>query len=255
MAIRRIDRTWRGKPTHHYEIDGVRVPGVTTLLSDGIPKPALTAWGIRTVAEYAADNLDRLNDMAPMGREAIVAALRQSPYTDRDKAAKRGSEVHALAEALAHGHAVEVPEEIRGHVESCARFLDDWNVTPTAIEITVASRRWSYCGTVDLVGDIGGVRTIADYKTSRSGIFGETALQLAAYRHAEVWLDGEAERPVADLAIERALAVHLRADGYDVYPLDAGDETFQLFLHAAYVARRAKAMKDLVASPIYPEAA
>lgn len=256
MSIQRINSTYRGKPTHHYKIDGRKADGVTTLLSDGLPKPALLPWGIKSVAEYAADHLDRLVEMQPMGREALVAALKQAPYTDRDLAAKRGTEVHDLAEKLIHGVEVDVPEELAGHVESCVRFLDDWKLSPVLVESTVASRRWNYCGTLDVVADRPGApRAIYDYKTSRSGIFGETALQLAAYAHAEVYLDGEAEKPVVDLGIEQGYAVWIRGDGYDVYPVDITEQTFKTFCHVAYVARQARALRDLVGSPVSPEVA
>lgn len=250
MSIRRIN-TARG---HHYKVDGKASDGVTTLIGNGLPKPALLPWGIKSVAEYAADHLDRLVEMQPMGREAIVSALKQSPYTDRDAAARRGTEVHALAEKLIHGQDVDIPDDIAGHVESCVKFLDRWKPTPVLVEATIASRQWNYCGTLDLVADLpDGTRTLMDYKTSRSGIYGETALQLAAYAHAEVYLDAdENEQPIADLGITAAHAVWLRADGYDVYPVDISEPVFRTFLHVAYVARKAKVMKDLVGDPVDP---
>lgn len=242
MSITRINR---GKG-HSYKIDGERADGVTTLIGDGLPKPALMNWGIKSVAEYAADHLDLLVEMAPMGREAIVAALKQSPYTDRDNAARRGTEVHTIAEQLIHGTAVPVPEEIAGHVESAVKFLNEWNPKPVLVEAVVASRKWRYCGTLDLVADMpNGERAILDYKTSRSGIFGEAALQMAAYMHADVYLDANGEeQPMPE--IQSAYGVWIRAEGYDVIPLDVGEETFKTFLHVATVARRSKGIRDLV---------
>jgi hypothetical protein len=252
MAIKRVDSTYRGKPTHRYEIDGVKADGVTTLIGDGLPKPALLPWGIKAVATYAATHLDRLVDMQPMGTEAIIAALKQAPYTDRDTAAKRGTEVHNLAEKMSHGQEVEVPDDLAGHVASAVRFLDDWQPKVIHTELTVASRKWNYAGTFDLLADIDGYgRCLIDYKTSRSGIYGETALQLAAYAHAEVWLDADGqEQPMADLGIERGLAVWIRPDGYDVIEADITEATYRTFLHVAYVARKGKVMKDLLSAPL-----
>lgn len=247
-GIQRIN-TARG---HHYKIDGKNADGVTTLIGDGMRKKALEMWGIKSVAEYAATHLDRLVEMQPMGWEALVAALKQSPYTDRDKAARRGTEVHALAEKLLAGEEIDVPEEIAGHVESCIAFLDEWKPKPVLVEAVTASRKWGYCGTLDLVADLpNGGRAIMDWKTTRSGIYGETALQLAAYAHAEVYLDAAGvERPVSDLGIQTGYGIWLRADGYDVYPLDISDDTFKFFTHVAYVARRAKNIKTLVHDPV-----
>jgi hypothetical protein len=270
MSIQRIN-TGRGNG-HYYRIDGQKADGVTTLISGGLPKPALLPWGIKSVAEYAADHLDLLVEMQPMGREAIVAALKQSPYSDRDKAANRGTEVHKLADDLMHGREVEVPPELAGYVDSCVRFLDDTRIEPVATELTVASRKWNYCGTLDLVGRLPDGRVvIGDYKTSRSGIYGETGLQLAAYAHAEVWLDGTDtkpaefsddlltkfanERPVADLGITSGVAVWVRADGYDVYPVDVSDRAFNAFLHVAWVARMARdQLKGFIGEAVDPRA-
>lgn len=256
-GIRRVDRTFRGKPTHHYLIDGQRADGVTTLLDKGLPKPALLPWGIKSVAEYAADHLDLLLQMQPMGREAIVSALKQSPYTERDLAAKRGTEVHALAEKLARGSEIDVPEELSGHVASCIQFLDDWQVEPLVNEAVVASRRWGYCGTLDLIGRLpDGSVAILDYKTNRSGIFGETALQLAAYAHAEVYLDHDGnERPVADLGITKGYGVWLRADGYAVYELPIDEASFKVFTHVMYLARQTDRIKKFVGEPCDPPSA
>lgn len=255
-GIRRVDRTYRGKPTHHYTLDGIRADGVTTLLGNGLPKPALLPWGIKSVAEYAADHLDLLMQMQPMGREAIVQALKQAPYTDRDTAAKRGTEVHALAEKLIKGEDVEVPAELAGHVESYLKFLDEWQPKPVLVEAVVASRKWGYCGTADLLADLpDGSRAWMDIKTTRSGIFGETALQLAAYQHAEFYLDADGKEqemstvgPVADVGY----GIWVRADGYSVIPLPTTEQVFKTFCHIAYVARQTKVIKEWAGEPVDP---
>lgn len=251
MSIQRINA---GKG-HYYKIDGVKADGVTTLIGDGTRKKALEAWGIRSVAEYAAEHLDRLVEMQPMGREAIVSALKQSPYTDRDQAANRGTEVHALAEKLIHGQEVEVPPELAGHVNSYVRFLDEWQPEPIAVERTVAHRRWNYCGTFDAVYRLRDGRVvIGDIKTSRSGIFSETALQLAAYRFAEVYVDTDGtEKPMADLGIcDEGHGLWIRGDDYSVLPIPVDDSVFKAFLHIAYGARWMKANKSIVGDPIAP---
>ncbi|MBQ1163885.1 hypothetical protein KBZ21_38450, partial [Streptomyces sp. A73] len=81
----------------------------------------------------------------------------------------------------------------------------------------VASRTWWYSGTPDVIGDVpDGRRLICDYKSGRSGIWGETALQLAAYARAEFYLDEHGiEQPIPH--VDGGLAVWLRADGYDTY--------------------------------------
>lgn len=250
MSLQRINS---GR-NHWYKLDGRKADGVTTLIGDGLRKKALEAWGIRTVAEYVADHLDEVYAMRRMGREAIVSALKQSPYSDRDRAANRGTEVHALAEKLIHGEELDPPDELRGHVESYVKFLDEWRPVPVLTEALVGSRRWNYCGTLDIVADLpDGRRVIADIKTSRSGIFAETVLQLAAYRFAEFYVDSDGnEQSMSDLGITGALAVWVRADGYDVYDLPADAAQHNKFLHIAVGARWQKESRDLVGAAVPP---
>lgn len=241
MTLRRYE-TARG---HWYKLDGVKVDGVTTLISQGLPKPALMYWSARVVAEYVADNLDQVVAMADMGRASLVAALKEVPWTKRDTAAAKGTEVHALAERLAAGDEVDVPEHLAGYVESCVTFLDDYQVRPIRLEAPIGSRTWRYAGTCDLIADLRlpdgrTERAVLDYKTAASGVWPEVVLQLAAYRNAEFYLDNDGrEQPIADLGLsETGYAVWLRSDGYDVYPVHVGEQPFKTFQHLAYVARR-----------------
>lgn len=250
MTLQRINNG-RG---HWYKLDGRKADGVTTLIGDGLRKKALESWGIRTVAEYVADNLEEVYAMRSMGRGAVVAALKQAPYSDRDNAARRGTEVHKLAEKLIQGEEVVKPDELAGHIDSYRKFLDEWQPKPVLVEASVGSRKWSYCGTLDSVLDLpDGRRVIADIKTSRSGIYPETALQLAAYRFAEFYLDGEAERPMADLNIQGAIGIWVRADGYDVLPIVADEAQFNKFLHVAVGARWQQDNRDLIGAAITPD--
>lgn len=241
---------------HSYRIDGQRVPGVTTLIGAGLPKPALQYWAARTVAEYVADaspeSLDALRDL---GRGPMVAALKGVPWQARDTAALRGNEVHRLAQQLVHGEQVDVPEEYAGHVDSAVAFMDDWQVKPVLAEATVGSRLHSYCGTLDLVADVrttsGWQRAIIDYKATRSGIFPEIALQLAAYRWADVYVDDDgAEHPMAELEIDCGLAVWVRADGYDVYPVVCDMKVYHAFRHVAYAGQLAGRLDEWLGEAI-----
>ena len=48
---------------HSYLLDGEKVPGVTTLISNGFPKSALINWAARTVAARAVDGWDELAEL------------------------------------------------------------------------------------------------------------------------------------------------------------------------------------------------
>ena len=114
-----------------------QVPGVTTLIGGGIPKPALNPWYARMVAEFVDQNpleVQRLRDLPAVqhqGRErsALVDALCKVPTGKRDSAAERGTAIHALAEKVVAGDEVAVPVEHDGEVTGYAEFLDAWEIT------------------------------------------------------------------------------------------------------------------------------
>lgn len=239
---------------HYYrDAAGQRVTGVTTWIGDGVPKPALINWASNVTAEYAVDHWEELASMPPAQR---LKTLQGAKYAEKDRAAKRGTEVHHIAENLVAGKAVEVPEELAGHAEAYARFLDEFRVEPVLVEFSCVSYRLGYAGTADLVADMvlspgaDPVRVLADIKTSRSGIFGETALQLAAYRYADKWLDDGQE--MDPLPVAHCVGIHVRGDGYDVVPLDVDEQQHRAFWHAQKVAEWSRSSRDLVGSPITP---
>ncbi|AYG02400.1 hypothetical protein [Gryllotalpicola protaetiae] len=217
----------------------VKLDGVTTLLSNGIPKPALVNWAGNVTAEYAVDNWEDLALLAPSARLKVLKGAKDA---DRDAAAGRGTEVHALAEKLIAGEEVPVPEELAGHVESCVRFLDTGKIRPILTETSVWHRRALYAGTLDMVftSDLLPGRVIlGDWKTNRSGIYPEVALQLAAYANADYYVgpDG-ADHEMAGLKITDHWAIWLRADGFSIYPMATSQEAYRTFQYAATVARR-----------------
>jgi hypothetical protein len=248
MAIKRIQR---GR-NHSYQINGQKAVGVTTAISKGLPKPALMFWAAKTTAEEALDLLSMnqlqrslfYQDKNINGRADLLDYLKKSPIRQRDDAAVRGTKVHHLAEKLVFDQEVEVPEEIVGHVESVAKFLDQWQVRPLLVEKTVGSYQWGYAGTFDMVGELpDGRRVLFDYKTGRSGIWADTALQLAAYRWADSYVaDDGLEIPMKEVGIDECKAVWIRADGYDVIPLVTDGTVLKAFLHVLQVAKAVDVM-------------
>lgn len=243
---RRVD-TARG---HHYvDANNLRVPGVTTILSGGLPKPALINWAATATAEYAVDHWDELLKLDPSKR---LKKLQGARYEERDTAANRGTEVHAVAERLARGEEVDVPDTIAGHVEAYVQFLDEFQPVPVLLEATVFSHRHGYAGTLDAIFEIPalGQTLLCDIKTNRSGIFGETAAQLAGYRYADVYVDDTGEHPMIE--VDGCAAIHVRADGYSLIPVTAGRQQHRALLYAAQVKRFVDESRDLVGDPITP---
>lgn len=254
--IRRVDR---GR-NHWYEDTetGHRIPGVTSITKH-LPKDALVNWAANVTAEAAVDRWDELATLAPSAR---LKELQRARWEVKDAAAGRGTAVHKLAERLVHGEQVAIPEGLEGHVQSYVRFLDEFDVRPILVERTIYSSQHGYCGTLDLVAELldpddpepdPGQRRrqewLLDVKTNRSGIYGETALQLAAYRYADVHLDDdgtEYDMPEVDLCG----AVHVRADGYSLIPVEAGPVQHRQFLYVAQVAQFVAGQQDLVGEPM-----
>ena len=256
---------------NHWYVDedagGERVDGVTTTVGNGLPKPALLNWAAEATAEFSVDRWDELATLPVSER---LKKIKGGRYEKRDAAANRGTQVHKLAERLIAGEQVTVPDGLTGYVQSCVRFLDDFDVRAVHVEAVVYSETHRHVGTTDLIADVllpdmpeydhiprdddGYSRGLFDWKTSRSGIFGDVALQLAPYRHSEFLIceDGQViEMPAVDFTA----GIHLRPDGYSFIPLLTDDNVYRDFLYVAQVARIVNGLRDLVGEPITPPTA
>jgi hypothetical protein len=232
-------KRWQQGSGHCYSIDGKRAIGVTTALK-ALPKN-LVGWSARTVADYVISHPELLQTLIREGGdEPTREFLASLPFQQRNAAAVRGTAVHALADRVMRGEEVEVPEDLEPYVESYIAFCDEWNPEPVHSELVVASRKHGYAGTLDSVQHINlrGLGTVqVDYKTGR-GVYGEVALQTAAYRYADVYLDADGnEQPM--IPLDGCYVLHIRPEGYEFMPLDAGEETFATFLAVLDVYRRA----------------
>lgn len=233
-----IKRVNRGRYHSYVDTDtGLKVPSVTTILDDGLPKKALIGWAANTTADYAVDHWDELGELTPSKR---LEKLKRARYEDKDAAAKRGTEVHKLGERLVAGEEVDVPDTLAGHVESYVKFLDDFDVQPVVIEGICVNYTHRYAGTFDLIADFqipkwAGIRWLLDIKTARSGVWPDNGLQLAAYRHAEWYrTDNETpEQPMLD--VDASWVIHVRADGYSLIPVKTGPAVFRKFLYAQQI--------------------
>ena len=246
--------------SHRYKLDGSWVPGVTTLIGKGLPKPALPYWSAKMVAEWVADNPDLTEDLKRLGgRGPAVAFLKELPWQKRDEAAIRGTDVHALAERIVHGDEVEVPEHLTGYVQGYVDWLDAFQPRALVTEAPCASREWRFAGTFDAIlafdsGPLAGKTVLADWKTS-SGVYGETALQTAAYARAEFHVDPDGgERPMPH--IDATGVLHVQEHGSEFYLLnrspEAIDEAFKVFTHVAYLANKTDWIKSRIGEPLCP---
>jgi hypothetical protein len=234
---------------HSYYIGDEKTPGVTSILGEGYPKPALRPWASKVTAQAAIDQWDDLLAMKPSERFEF---LRTAADRDRDQAARRGTEVHNLAHAYMQDNDIYIPDELLGHVDAYIRFEQEWKPRELLLETPVAHTEFRYCGTVDLVADLAdGNRWLLDLKTTRSGIFRDTAVQLAAYRYCDIYLSEDGvTKPMPQ--IDHCAAVWLRADRtYEFTPLETSPAEFRIFLYAKKIAEFAE-RDDVVLSPLDP---
>lgn len=215
--------------SHRYKLDGEWVPGVTTI-NNVLSKPGIAKWAASSVAEYVAANRPAVGHLYEGGHGPMVAFLKETPWQQRDDAADRGKILHKYAEQLLRGEDVDVPEVHVPVMESALQFLEEWGIQPVLIEQACASREHKWGGTLDLVADHNhGPRAIFDWKSGKR-IYASTSFQLSAYAHAEFYGTNGDEHPMAELGIEAAYGVHIRADGFDVYPLEFGPHVYNEFL-------------------------
>lgn len=252
---------------HTYRLDGLPVRGVTGLISAGIPKDNLIPWAAEVAGTWA---MDHLAELPVMERDTAIKTMRMAWRAVRDSAGVTGTAVHTLAEQLSTTGEVDAPDELAGYVEGFAAFLDDWQVTAVLTERPCGSREHHYGGTFDLLATspflADGKLVQIDLKTSK-GVYGETALQTAAYSRAEFYVDTDgAEHPMP--TIHGTYVAHVtpmdrdgvnarygeRPLGTTLYPMattaEQINEHFGMFLAAAYTAKTAKARDALGREPL-----
>lgn len=241
-----------GRGHSYYGPDGDKLDGVTTVLRDGVPKPAFVEAAARKVAEWVGDFYDDLVNLTPSKRTKAALDYYKEHRFD---AATRGQIIHEHAAELLVDAEVEVHPDDVPIVATFLRFADEWNLDPIAVEAMVVSERWHYMGTLDClarVGAHGNVVALLDWKTGATGVWPEAAMQLAAYRNADFYVDVEGKEipmPKVDLVA----CVWLQDDRYDVVPVDAGPRTFGAFLNAQEVAHfTRRARSELVLDAIRP---
>jgi hypothetical protein len=187
--------------------------------------------------------------------------IRTAGNRTRDTAGRDGAKAHDIIESyiktIAGGGEwdwTDVMDGINDNVaQVLARFIEfeqEWEPEWEASELTVFNPTAGYAGQLDFIARIpklGDGLTLGDFKTGR-GVFPETAMQLAAYRHAEFAESDHGKVSVEMPVTERAIVVHLRPDDansyqdahpdsyYEVIPMDTGEEVFDMFRYVSQVA-------------------
>lgn len=229
---------------HFYSWNGgPKVPGITTVIGV-MDKPALVGWAKRETAVAALRNWRVIEGMVkqqPVVEESItyhpaVAYLKAMPGYQKDAAADVGTRVHAIAEAMTKGEKPEVAEDVLPFAEAYIRdFLERYKpkTAPLYVEAMVYHEGndlvMPYGGTMDLICRIDDDIWAIDHKTSKSGVFAETALQLAAGRFAQfIGRPGDPEQ-YAMPNVTRYGVLWIRPEGAQLVEYKVTPAEFQAF--------------------------
>jgi hypothetical protein len=220
---------------HSYTLDGIKAYGVTTAISRGFPVQ-LKQWGADMAANYAVEHWTELTEIG------LAQRLDRIRYAHRDaltSAALRGTQLHEYGEKIVHGETVTIPEEYRGPAEAYARFLDTWEIEPIATETPLANTEWGYAGTADLWARVGvhdSAVALIDLKSGRS-VYESVALQLAAYRNADLWQPGPGVENSEVPKVDEVFVAHVLPDDCRLIPVRTSGDEFREFLYVLQTAR------------------
>lgn len=248
-------------------IEDVRFWSVTTIIGC-LDKSALTWWAAGLTADAAINSIKSLPQrLEDEGRDAVWDWLRRAQFRKpkgKRSATALGTAVHKACETYAiTGERPQVDADVAPFIDRFEEWCDLWQPEYTAAEVTVYSPRFGYAGTCDGFMRIGGVPVIIDYKSTDkeddpekpAGPYPEVALQLAAYRHAElaaVWRprrheqfrrryylmgDDERELAVPVPTVEGGLVIHITPHHCHAYPVRCDERIHEAFLYVQEAAR------------------
>ena len=168
----------------HYKIDDKKLASVTTIIGDCSDKSgALTQWAANMVVEWIKENAYETGDVPEylVGIEELNLArfnFRNVSKTALDV----GSKVHQAIEYYFNlGKEPINPEpQVLAAFVAFLEGVDEHDVKCDDAELTVTDGKSA--GTLDFVGEIDGVRTVVDFKSSKA-IYPEYRYQIAAYRY------------------------------------------------------------------------
>lgn len=202
------------------------------------------------------------------------AWIKNAHTRKKDERADVGTTVHTIIECKLLGlplpEAIKIGDEVvrldspelGPFVKMIDRFLLEWEPEFTASEMVVANPAHGYAGTLDFMlrsdGRVGhalraagfvvpeGCDLMGDTKTGGEwnrltsqghvhGVYPEAGLQMSAYRNAKVaWLRDGSRVDMPPTA-EVGVILHLRPEGFRLYPARCGDAEYAYFRHAQMV--------------------
>lgn len=231
---------------------GREVPSITNI-KDVMGIDALKFWAANECADYAADNIKNLVNLA---RDDIFALVKKAPFSKRGKKATSsliGDIVHHWIDQVAKGTPVKdidtsfyvdkwTEERKKPPVQAIwtwnafKKFLDVYKPEWVLSEFTVWSETHGYAGTMDWAAKIGRKRilTLGDNKTG-GRVYPDMALQLAAGQYADFILTPDPDSSngwrESDIPKFDGYAIlHLRPRGMELVPMYNIEKAFKAFI-------------------------
>jgi len=164
-----------GRPYKGYEIDGEKVPGVTTVLSRFKESGALMYWAWKQGTE---------------GKD-----FRET----KQAAADAGTLAHDMVEHDIYGQAFDLAgydestiTKAQGAFSAYKEWKEQTNLSVAEAEMPLVSRLHKFGGTLDAIL-VQGKLALGDWKSSRA-VYADMLLQLAAYKI--LWEENFPDRPI-----------------------------------------------------------
>lgn len=222
---------------------GEIAPSITAV-QGVIDKPAVDKHNLKTVAEYAADNLRDLlfADLnGSMTRDEIINDLKTSPFEKTPESPSSiGDLIHDAIDVFAKGggfpsrdeHAAWPLTARRMWKQYCA-FVEKYNPEFTHTEFTVWSHQHNYAGTADWAMRIAGWHVLGDTKTGKKA-YPEVGIQVAAIDGADEILTQVNGQWVSTpmFKADKYAVLHIRPTYAVLLPILHIDECFETFLAA-----------------------
>jgi len=165
----------------------VAVPSVTGICGMKDKSRVLIPWAVGCTVDFFRKHIPAGVQLwfDEIQLENMFADAANANRNISGSAASVGSLVHAFAEAALKGENPSLPvnQQALAGARAFLAWLEHHDVQPLFVERKIYSRRFHVAGTVDFVGLIDGLYTVADVKTSK-GVFDEMFLQTSAYQDA-----------------------------------------------------------------------
>ena len=179
------------KNAHYYTVNKEEkwLPGVTTILSATIPKPALLPWALKEMGKNIKDYLLKRKEQPFTEHEidGLIIASKNIYKTKAKEAADIGTRVHNAINDIIHGKDITIDEEIRHGVQGFLDWKASHSLTFKLGNTEIASRLFGYGGSLDMLAFDKSDPILIDFKTTKQrkgyshGIYPEYGLQLSAY--------------------------------------------------------------------------